>query len=830
MKLSLLILGLFISMNIVHGEDNIFKKNISIGPCNYDPNEFKETSLAYQTFKITKNITCNPAEINKNFRYSDEYCKLVVSCRTSTFADPANAEKLKKVDLILNAAIAKDLVKNVVEKSSDKMEAIEALKLFAKEKLHLNSKIEKACNRVEIKVDKNKCNYSLLTQNFEEQQNSCKSSIMKGCFIDDNTQTTKALSYNNFKKTAKKTDTSLMADYLKYRAEKRSAYFISSDEESLNKIGTLVTSSKFINSNADQKAELFLTLAASDPVIGYEVLTSDKKNKTAKSKLESISGLVALYSKSKLNKASFIKSFSQLRESHANVILTGKNPTCANVPSVNWLCKEMYGINNGDVLRKASTDLTEKFSYKFDDEEITSRAKSLSDDLVNSSNILYMIDAKTCLTYDMPRPMIDFTSKKYLGSIINTNKYGDYDDNYFSNQSSDNSALTSIDWMKDIRVAPETATATPSENVAKIQEDFGASNVAPTAPIGSSATAAAIAPTSVQPNNEMNNSFNDFKNSDYSSQIGNTSAYSSAIPTDSENAGKIEKVKSGKNTANDERVDELSKKLAIAEDNIAKMKAASEDAENERIKQKKIEDDEKAIKDLKAQISELNAQKAKKLAEKNAINSVSSKKEESADSSDDTAVVAAKTENIQRKNVDVYDPYIRREDQDIIDSENEARRSAKSSSVKSGSTSAASPALEATSDSNTIVLASGQVITLIDGMTDDKAKEVISDRIIALQGTPFLISEHGTVKEVIAIVIDGKLVLDKDGNPTFEKIIKGKVSDSKFSASKSKDRVPAAKKITDAADLKRDQEEKLKRERVEYLKLKSLTNGILNRK
>jgi hypothetical protein len=122
---------------------------------------------------------------------------------------------------------------------------------------------------------------------------------------------------------------------------------------------------------------------------------------------------------------------------------------------------------------------------------------------------------------------------------------------------------------------------------------------------------------------------------------------------------------------------------------------------------------------------------------------------------------------------------------------------------------------------------SGVGITAIDGMSSEKATQTITSRILELNGTPFYIEEGGMVKEIIAVVKDGKVLLDDKGNPIYEKIVKGKVGDKKFAKMKDKTRAPAA--ITDAADLKRDQEEKLKRERAEYLKLKNLTNKVLKK-
>ena len=131
------------------------------------------------------------------------------------------------------------------------------------------------------------------------------------------------------------------------------------------------------------------------------------------------------------------------------------------------------------------------------------------------------------------------------------------------------------------------------------------------------------------------------------------------------------------------------------------------------------------------------------------------------------------------------------------------------------------------SDSNRAIPA-GTAFTTLDGMSSEKAIQTISKKIIELNGTPFYIEEAGIIIEIIAVVKDGKILLDEKGNPVYEKIVKGKVDDKAIAKAKDQTRAPAA--ITNAADLKRDQEEKLKRERVEYLKLKNLTNEIINKK
>ena len=145
------------------------------------------------------------------------------------------------------------------------------------------------------------------------------------------------------------------------------------------------------------------------------------------------------------------------------------------------------------------------------------------------------------------------------------------------------------------------------------------------------------------------------------------------------------------------------------------------------------------------------------------------------------------------------------------------------SSVSSASKSAASNLTLTGSNS-----AETRTITAVDGMSAEKVTQTISSRIIELKGIPFYIEEGGMVKEIIPVLKDGVVQLDENGNPLYEKIVKGKATDKKFAKVKESGRAPAA--ITSTADLKRDQEDKLKRERAEYIKLKDLTNGVLKKK
>jgi hypothetical protein len=167
-----------------------------------------------------------------------------------------------------------------------------------------------------------------------------------------------------------------------------------------------------------------------------------------------------------------------------------------------------------------------------------------------------------------------------------------------------------------------------------------------------------------------------------------------------------------------------------------------------------------------------------------------------------------------------------------IASSEAAGASTNNSSSKTNTAGTGSAFLTSTSNadgSKIITLPSGVIVTGVDDMSSDKVIKTISTRILEMNGLPFYIEEGGVVKEIIAVLKDGKIVLDEKGNPVFEKIVKGKIGDKKFALQKVNDRKPASVTV-DYADMKRIEEERLKKERAaEYLKLKDLSNKALKK-
>jgi len=114
----------------------------------------------------------------------------------------------------------------------------------------------------------------------------------------------------------------------------------------------------------------------------------------------------------------------------------------------------------------------------------------------------------------------------------------------------------------------------------------------------------------------------------------------------------------------------------------------------------------------------------------------------------------------------------------------------------------------------------------MDGLSNEKAVEKINEKITELKGSPFFIEEGGVVKQIIPMVVNDVVVTDKFGMPMYETILVEKEGKVAKQSTKIK-RAPAS--ISDKADLKRDQEEKLKYDRAEYLKLRKITNRVLNK-
>lgn len=261
----------------------------------------------------------------------------------------------------------------------------------------------------------------------------------------------------------------------------------------------------------------------------------------------------------------------------------------------------------------------------------------------------------------------------------------------------------------------------------------------------------------------------------------------------------------------EEKIKELNKKLAEAESNFEKVKKASEKkSEADSVPSTNIDQ----MKALEAQIAQL----------KNEL--TASKQKLSA--SDDRSPVARHENNASATNSTSFsrDADSKLSNQTQTQPQGQSAGTSSSSSPLDQGLNRASATSAVSQLGGAVVAGSktsgvGLVLTKVDGLSQDAFVDTINSKIKEFNGEPFLIEEGGYVKEIIPVLKDGRVVMDDKGQPIFEKIVKGKVADVK---AKKSGRAPAS--VTNAADLKKLEAQKVKKEvdRIKYKSLKDLTD------
>lgn len=259
----------------------------------------------------------------------------------------------------------------------------------------------------------------------------------------------------------------------------------------------------------------------------------------------------------------------------------------------------------------------------------------------------------------------------------------------------------------------------------------------------------------------------------------------------------------------EEKLRELTNKIAAAEQSLDKIKSGKKDEET---RTSNGQSQDEMAKSLEAQIKQLKADLA----------AAKSK----------APVVVEKTEPVIARNIaSVAAPSIatsrdtteerRNFANDPVTKHEATRESSRSYGDGPGTGASASTSSNFNQASVAQNRSSGLVLTKVDGLSSEAAMEAISTKIAEMAGQPFLIEEGGYVKEIVPVIKDGKIVFDNKGKPVFEKIIKGKVADLKFKNAK---RAPAS--ISSQAELRKVEEAKVKAEseRLKYKNLRELTD------
>ena len=779
-------------------------------------------SLNMSVMKPMGVFTCMGSRYSLGPRFTSTSCQKLVSCRQSIENGGAEVEKATKV---LNEIIARDYIKNSIVMNGDDMERLEVLTKFAQKKYDKN--LGAQCLSRFQSEGNSKCDLDLVENAFEERQKNCSFGI--GCYSNTNIELNLD-NYEKFKKDNPSKYGKFTKEYFKYRTEKTVDLKMDEDEKRVKSLASLAGSAEYKKAKNDQKINLIINTIGKDlhgrlkdPIIGYEFGNDNPSNPKNADKFKELIKLMDSKGTSKDIEKDFSASFDNYRKKRAEAILGGAN-ICSKTNTLLQICSDATKIAKGEKVRKDSQVI----------EHLTSMTTEKGIDFIHLKDILgtkfdeedydNLLNAKRCVAFGYVDEWGNALSQQDTSSSVASTVTGGEGRTPSESRGEREPEVGPVGDS-----APSKKGESASDASGKISSNSPVDSKGEALPLDSQSSSEDLGQDSAKdlahaPQAQVPSAFNDM--------FSNTSNFDSFGPKAKVKADEVvDKVEDAPvntgTTASQDRMNEyLMKKLAAAEENLEKLKADAEEAEEDRAKQKKVDEEAALIKDLKGQISDLKTQSAKN-NEKRVAEAAAQASEQSRAASVNNSHSYNSGSSVITTRGDA--PAAKAQAAESYEAKASAASAPQSSSSRSGS----SAILSSTSNSDgsrTTTLGSGLVVTTVDGMTTEKAQQTISNRILELNGIPFYIEEGGMVKEIIAVVKDGKVLLDENGQPIFEKIVKGKVGDKKFAAKvkDKKDRAPAA--ITDAADLKRDQEEKLKRERAEYLKLKNLTNGALKKK
>lgn len=783
---------------------------------------------------IHKFLACSSSsELGSLFdvsRFGSTSCTRAIACQKTLTEDKVD----KDVKSLLNQIVAKDYGINVFNQNLEAMEEVEELRRFADESFGV--KAEKCSSRFSNRLNKDACQINLLEETFTNYQENCVGGV--GCFnaqSDDISVSYKAFTekYKVFKEKRANANykSNVVSDFFFWRTNTNVAKKLTEDKAYITRISELVASSNFQKANADQKMEMFLSGIGidsldriKDPALKLDFgSTLDRK---ALQKSEKFKELAALYSKKNITADEFATAFNGYRKKRTQETLE-KGSLCKDTKSLQFVCYEMTGLAEGKTIAKDAINAEHVSSKKIGSSPDLEKLKKLFSKDITQDQFEVLINAKRCSAFEIGSDLYSTTTSDSSiplspGGRLAAAKPSDWSKDVSGDYNEDSRNIISFMGSTGLESSSHASSGAVKEFTSTGDEiqDFQT-----TGNISEQFTSAFGDQSQI---NNNSSSFSDMYNSSQFANYGDHKVEEvPEVKKEEESSSSSVADTKGSSSAMNDKVNDLMKKLAAAEERVDKMKADSEAAEADRAKQKKMDEENALIKELKGQISDLKSQQNKKEAVAVAApakvddvlrtpgsgsttlysSGASSSRGESSSSS--SKGVAAESYDSGR-----------------AAGGGQAGGGGSSSSTSRSVASLGAVLTSTSNDSRTTTLASGLVITTIDGLSAEKASQTIYSKILEMkEGENFFIEEGGFVKQIVPVRKNGEILLDDKGNPIYEKVVKGKVGEKKYAK---KERVPAS--ITDSADLKRDQEEKLKRERAEYLKLKNITSGAINKK
>jgi hypothetical protein len=757
---------------------------------------------------MAMSIACGQVKTDDSELYSNENCKLLDSCAQmklsrdeATFTNFLTAPKLA----------AEDYAGLMMEDRLESMEKLEALRKYADKKF--GKMVGASCKPMfdytsSEEINKT-CDKSIIEIGFSNLNSSCNTSVSK-C-------------YNLGKDFGKNTpeNESSLQNYFTSRIDTKVTDALTSDNEFLDTMSHILTA----KTKPEEKLKsLFLKLKEMqdsgklDPVFGYAENSFSAEDMKKSPHFDFLKKLLA----KPLTTATARSEIEKYRRNYTNDVFT-KN--CKTTFSYVDICKKATDVSAGKSAiypqrLKAASRLRNVDAKHIDLLKILYPKGILTD-----KDALVVLNAQRCIALGVnpSRTSIDIIAGPGFGNSA-TDLFGG-----FGSGLTIGSPYRASPWAISTGVSGLSYQSPDSSDVKKASNDSVKLNLEDRAksPELSSGVSSKLSDTgAAAPESEktLSDSFSDSlknagststvtNNQNYNHANTNYNTYSNPVETPAIVEEKSEAKKSVTATSDssglNDRISELTKKLSATEDHLAKLKEEREEADEQSAIQKKKEDDSKQISDLKKQINDLKTTPVK-AAEVTRASATANN-----DGPASLAVSAGRSPASEAKaEIDSTGGRAASEAQSAAGARNAAVSGAVSENAVSARVASANAATASAGSSKPLL-----VLTKVDGMSAEKFSETINDKIIELGGQSFEIEENGIKMVIVPEIKDGKVLLDTKGKPRFVKKLKN--------AKEEKARVPAS--VTDKADLLKSEEEKVKRDRAEYRKLKNITNQAVRK-
>ncbi|MFA6238742.1 MAG: hypothetical protein WC635_15510 [Bacteriovorax sp.] len=768
-------------------------------------------------------------------RYTDLNCSLLVSCSKVKMSKDKRSFSSSQT---LPKFVAEDFVGLKLDRSIVDMEKMEVLRKFAEEKF--GKDLAPTCKpRFDHRSAQSAtiCDASVMDSGFLRMQKDC-SVVKNTCYNKKGIGSQK--DYKSFLDThTRKSDAeSVLQDYFVERTDATAKDALGNDDAMFNSIAAIL-SSKEIHQVKIQKifAKLSELEAAGklDPVFNYssESISSSKDIYKKSPHFDFFEKLV----QSTTNPAMGRKALEEYRKETAKGIL---NKSCENTPNFSDICRDatdilmarkVYVWDRNHAARGMPADL--------EDDRYETLKEIFPNGIQNLNDYAVIMDAQRCKAFSFVKIKKESESSDSTGGFLGygglgsqslfpslykrppeatdlweETDYGFGSPSYLGNYSLLNSKplLDSFNNLEKTQVKStdkdtsdtqtfvvEKPTEAAFENVKKPEEKTAVESMSES--FRSSGSSLNMPSTNPSTSNYESSSL--YNNVSQFSGIKNQPEAS-----DVKEEGAAVNPASGKLF---DKIDELSKKLAMSEEALAKIKAEKVADEEQIEKQRKQDEENKTIADLKAKITSLKSEAKRSALTQSAVVSEVGNNPISATGLSSAARIESSVPagDVKDKSIAAHDSGAK---------SRAAPAAAPSGEGASSAAIAASPAGISGGNGSSGDSRNGLVLTRIDGLSSEKAAEKIYEKIIELKGARFYIEENGVVMEIIPQMENNAVVKDKFGMPVFRKQLVTEAAKAKTVPK----RAPAS--INSKAELLQSEDRII--ERTRYLKLKEITEGI----